>query len=65
MIEKSPDSKLYEKSDALMERFRDSVRNAQDAAKSAGIPSAFVINGQRYLALPNGEIERQANQNGE
>lgn len=65
MIEKSPDTKLYEKSDALMERFRDSVRKAQNAAKSAGIPSAFVINGQRYLALPNGEIKHLANQDGE
>jgi len=65
MIEKSADTKLYEKSDSLMEGFRDSVRHAQLAAKSAGVPSVFVINGERYRALPNGDIERQVTENGE
>jgi hypothetical protein len=65
MIEKSPETKLYEQSDAMLQEFRDSVRNAQLAAKSAGVAKVFVINGQRYLALPNGDIERQVDKNGE
>lgn len=64
MIEKSPELKTYEKADALMQGFRDSVRNAQKAARDAGVPAVFVVNGLRYLAMPSGEIVRHEKQNG-
>lgn len=58
MIEKSTDVKLYEQADLLLDDFRDSVRNAQEHARQAGVEYAFAVNGQRYLALPNGDIKR-------
>ncbi len=65
MIEKSADAKLYEQADLLLDGFRDSVRDAQEHAQHAGVEYAFVVNGRRYLAFPNGDIKRHAPDNGE
>ena len=58
MIEKSTDVKLYEQADLLLGDFRVSVREAQERARQAGVEYAFVVNGRRYLALPNGDIKQ-------
>ena len=65
MIEKTPDVKLYEKADLLMEQFRESVRTAQRQAHESGVDFTFAANGIRYVARPNGEIKKQTPQNGE
>ena len=65
MIEKTPDAKLYEKADALMDQFRDSVRAAQNRAHESGVDYTFTANGIRYIALPNGDIKKQLNRIGE
>ena len=59
MIEKSPDVRLYEQADSLLDEFRASVRAAQEHAHRAGVDYTFVANGIRYIAHPNGEIEKQ------
>lgn len=59
MIEKSPDVKMYEKSDALMQEFRNSVRRAQAAARQAGVAAVFVVNGTHCWAMPDGNIVTQ------
>ena len=65
MIEKSPDVKLYEQADSLIDEFRDSVRLAQKQAHDSGVDYIFVANGIRYVARPNGDIEKQGPTNGE
>lgn len=65
MIEKSTDVKLYEQADLLIDGFRDSVRDAQERARQAGVEYTFTVNGRRYLALPNGDIKRQGSAAGE
>jgi len=65
MIEKSPDVKLYEQADQLLDEFRASVRDAQKTAHDSGVDYTFVANGIRYVAHPNGEIEKHAMRNGE
>ena len=65
MIEKSPDVKLYEQADSLIDEFRDSVRLAQEQAHDSGVDYTFVANGIRYVARPNGNIEKQGPENGE
>ena len=65
MIEKTPDAKLYEKTDALMDQFRNSVRAAQKRAHESGVDYTFTVNGIRYVARPNGHIEKQLNRIGE
>ena len=60
MIEKSPDVKLYEQADSLLDEFRASVRAAQERARSSGVDYTFTSNGIRYIARPNGEIEKQS-----
>ena len=64
MIEKSPEMKMYEKSDALMQEFRDSVHRAQATARVAGVAAVFVVNGMRYLAMPDGKITTHDGTNG-
>ncbi len=64
MIEKSPDVKLYEQADSLLDQFRASVRAAQEHARSSGVDYTFTSNGIRYIAHPNGEIEKQSPPNG-
>ena len=64
MIEKSPEMKMYERSDALMQEFRDSVRRAQASARDAGVAAVFVVNGLRYLAMPDGTITAHDGTNG-
>lgn len=64
MIEKSPDVKLYEQADSLLDEFRESVRAAQEHAHSSGVDFTFVANGIRYIARPNGEIEKHASTSG-
>lgn len=58
MIEKSPDVKLYEQADSLLDEFRSSVRAAQQHAHNSGVDYTFVANGIRYIARPNGDIEK-------
>ena len=65
MLEKSPDVKLYEQADTLIDEFRDSVQLAQNEAHESGVEYTFVANRVRYVAHPNGEIEKQAPKNGE
>ena len=65
MIEKSPDVKLYEQADSLIDEFRESVRLAQKHARDSGVDYTFVENGIRYVARPNGNIEKQDTKNGE
>jgi hypothetical protein len=65
MIEKSPDVKLYEQADSLIDGFRDSVREAQKHAHDSGVDYTFVANGIRYVARPNGDIEKQSSKSGE
>jgi hypothetical protein len=65
MNEKSPDVKLYEQADSLIDEFRDSVRLAQKQAHDSGVDYTFVANGIRYVARPNGNIEKQSPENGE
>lgn len=65
MIEKSPDVKLYEQADSLIGEFRESVRLAQKHAQKSGVDYTFVENGIRYIARPNGDIEKQGAANGE
>ena len=65
MIEKTPDVKLYENADLLMEQFRESVRAAQKRAHESGVDYTFTANGIRYITRPNGEIEKQPPLNGE
>ena len=60
MIENSPDVKLYEQADALIDQFRASVRAAQEHARSSGVDYTSMSNGIRYVARPNGEIEKQS-----
>ncbi len=65
MIEKSPDVKLYEQADSFLDEFRTSVRAAQKHAHDSGVDYTFVANGIRYVAHPNGEIEKHASTNNE
>jgi len=65
MIEKSPDVKLYEQADSLLDEFRASVRAAQERAHSSDVDYTFVANEIRYIAHPNGEIEKHASTKGE
>lgn len=65
MIEKSPNAKQYEQADALVDGFRDAVRNAQKQAHQAGVDYVFVVNGRRYVAKPNGDVSQQTLKNGE
>ena len=65
MIEKSPDVKLYEQADQFLDEFRASVRAGQKRAHDSGVDYTFVANGIRYVAHPNGEIEKHASKNGE
>lgn len=60
MIEKSTDVKLYELADSFVDEFRDSVRLAQKEAKRSGVDYTFVVNDTRYVARPNGDIEKHA-----
>ena len=64
MIEKSPDVKMYEQADALIGEFREAVRDAQNQAHDSGVDYVFVSNGIRYVARPNGDIEKHSSQNG-
>ena len=59
MLEKSKEQKLYEKTDAIMQNFRDSVTIARETARSANVPSVFVLDGITYLAMPDGEIVKK------
>ncbi len=59
MLEKSSELKLYEKSDQLMDSFRDSVQAARDSARAANVPTVIVIDGITYHAMPDGEIIRE------
>jgi len=65
MIEKSADVKLYEQADSLLDQFRASVRTAQERARNSGVNYTFTSNGIRYIARPDGEIEKQSSPNGE
>jgi len=65
MIEKSPDVKLYEQADLLLDEFRSSVRAAQRRAHESGVDYTFVANGIRYIARPNGDIDKHPSTNGE
>ena len=65
MIEKFSDVKLYEKADSLIDEFRASVRQAQKQAHDSVVDYSFVENGIRYVARPNGNIEKQDSKNGE
>ncbi len=65
MIEKSADVKLYEQADSLLDQFRASVRAAQERARNSGVNYTFTSNGIRYIARPDGEIEKQSSPNGE
>jgi hypothetical protein len=65
MIEKSPDVKLYEQADSLIDGFRDAVRLAQKQAHDSGVDYTFLANEIRYVARPNGNIEKQGSKNGE
>jgi len=64
MIEKSPEVKIYEQADAMMQSFRASVRQAQQSAREAGVPVSLFINGHRYNAMPDGEIVSVDNESG-
>lgn len=64
MIKKSPNTKLYERADGLMQSFRESVRAAQKSARDAGVPVSIVMDGKRYLAMPNGEMVVDGEQSG-
>ncbi len=65
MLEKSNDLKLYEMSDAIMHRFRDSVAEARETARVAKVAAVFVIDGTTYYAMPDGEIVREDSTLGE
>ena len=65
MIEKSPDVDLCEQADSLIDEFRESVRLAQKHASDVGVEYTFVENGIRYIARPDGNIEKQGLRNGE
>lgn len=64
MIEKSSDLKMHQQADALIEEFRDAVRSAQKLAHDSGVDYVFVSKGIRYVARPNGDIEKHCSQNG-
>ncbi len=64
MIEKSPQMKIHEQTDAMMQSFRASVRQAQQSAKESGVPVTIVVNSQRYNIFPNGEIVSTENLSG-
>ena len=65
MIGKSTDAKMYEQADSLIDTFRASVQKAQEQAHEAGVSYTFTANGVRYIAHPNGEIEKHTPKNGE
>ena len=64
MLEKSKEQKLYEKADELMHSFRESVAAARESARSANVPTVFVIDGITYYAMPDGEIVKKRSANG-
>jgi hypothetical protein len=55
----------YRKADELMRVFRSAVRKAQAENRRLGIPNYFSHNGQRYMEMPNGEIVRIEDKNGQ
>jgi len=57
MIEKPLNMKHFEKSEQLIDGFRKAVASAQAEARDAGVPFTFVVDGKRFRANPNGEIE--------
>ena len=65
MIEKSSDVEMYEQADSLLDTFRSSVRAAQKQASDSGVDYTFTANGIRYIARPNGDIEKHIAKNGE
>ena len=61
MIEKSHNANLYEMADMLIDEFRGAVRMAQQNARDSGVDYIFIVNGTRYTACPNGDIEKTPN----
>lgn len=57
MIEKSAEMKIQKQTDAMLQSFRVSVRNAQQSAREAGVPVTIVVNKKMYNIMPNGQIE--------
>ena len=50
----------YEETDEIMRVFRTAVRKAQEESRRMGVANVYVINGQRYYELPNGEYTRNS-----
>ena len=65
MLEKSPEQKLYEKTDSMMETFRESVASARETARAENVPTVFVLDGTTYHAMPDGEIVKKIGTNGD
>ena len=49
---------IYQKSDEFMRVFRSAVQKAQTMSRLLGVANVYVINGQRYYELPNGDYSR-------
>jgi hypothetical protein len=49
---------IYQKSDEFMSVFRSAVQKAQAMSRLLGVANVYVINGERYYELPNGDYSR-------
>ena len=48
------------KADELMRICRSAVRKAQAESRRLGVANVYLLNGERYFELPNGDYSRKA-----
>lgn len=65
MVSPVQNIETYHKTDELIRVFRSAVRKAQAKNRRLGIPNYFSHNGQQYAEMPNGDIVRIEDKNGQ
>ena len=50
---------MYQKADEIMRICRSAVRTAQAESRRLGVANVYLINGQVYYELPNGDYTRE------
>ncbi len=48
----------FRKADELMRICRSAVRKAQAESRRLGVANVYLLNGERYFELPNGDYSR-------